>query len=281
MNTHIFYCLLTILSLNFSLLAEANHKRIISIGPNITETLFALGLGDQIIGRDSASNYPAAAQKIKTVGGAHKFMPEGIIALQPTHVFLDTTRNPHKRLVSALQGAGVAVEGIKVQPSFEGSLASIRQIAKAVDQTEAAEKLIKSIKVKQQKLSERIAKIKSKSKSLFVYARGLKTVFVAGKNTAAEGLFKLAGLQNGISSFDNFRPLTSEAVVTSQAEVIVLFSSGLKSLGGVQNLKKIPGISLTPAAQANKIITVEEDAMLFGPRLLDFALELSQKVYGQ
>ena len=252
--------LLVLLVCTGTLMAEA--KRIVSIGPNITETLFALGVEGEVIGRDGSSTYPEATKSLKIIGTGHKFSPEGIVALNPSHVFINVTRSPMTRLVDALKGAGIKVEAVKTKPNLEGAFADIRQIAKAVSKVEEGEALIAKMKTKQAELDSYLAKHAKKQSALFVYARGMKTLFVAGKNTSSEGLFDLAGLKNGASSFENFRPLTAEAVVSSAPEYIILLESGLKSLGGVNNLKKVPGVALTPAAKSEQIITIKQEALL-------------------
>lgn len=268
--------------LSVALLFVANaEKRIISIGTNMTETLWLLGAGDEIIGRDSASNFPEQVKKLPVIGGGHKYSPEGIVALKPTHVFVDVTRTPMTRLIQALKGAGIVVEAVKVEPSLEGAFASIRQVASAVEKEQKGEELISAMKKKSLELQAFIKDKKDLKKALFVYARGMKTLFVAGQKTTAEGLFELAGLRNGVSSFENFRPLTAEAVVSSEAEYIVIFESGLQSLGGTKNLKKVPGVALTPAAQSDQIITIKQEAMSFSPRVVDFAFDLAKQVYGE
>ncbi|MFT4022834.1 MAG: ABC transporter substrate-binding protein, partial [Flavihumibacter sp.] len=115
-------------------------------------------------------------------------------------------------------------------------------------------------------------------KVLFVYARGAGSLQVAGKGTALTKMIELAGGTNAVD-FDNFKPLTSESLVAANPDVIVLFDSGLKSVGGPEGFLQVPGVSLTNAGKNKKIVSMD-GAMLsgFGLRLPQAIAELNQKI---
>ena len=105
-------------------------------------------------------------------------------------------------------------------------------------------------------------------RALFIYARGMGTLFVAGANTGAAEMLRLVGAVNVGAPLEGYKPFTAEAVATSGAEVIVLPEKGLQSLGGIEALLALPGMSQTPAARARRVVTVDDALLLgFGPRL--------------
>ena len=116
-------------------------------------------------------------------------------------------------------------------------------------------------------------------RALFIYARGMGTLFVAGANTGAAEMLRLVGAVNVGAPLEGYKPFTAEAVATSGAEVIVLPEKGLRSLGGIEALLALPGMSQTPAARARRVVTVD-DALLLGsgPRLPEGIQRLSRAI---
>jgi iron complex transport system substrate-binding protein len=110
---------------------------------------------------------------------------------------------------------------------------------------------------------------------LFVYARGAGTLMVSGGGTSAAEMLRLAGATNAVQGFEGFRPLTAEAVVAARPDIVLLPSRGLASLGGVEAVLKLPGMALTPAGRARRVVALDDTLLLgFGPRLADAVEQL-------
>ncbi|MBV7697932.1 hypothetical protein KWI83_20505 [Streptomyces sp. TRM70350] len=74
-----------------------------------------------------------------------------------------------------------------------------------------------------------------------------------------------AGVESGLDK--PFTPLTSEALIKAQPDVILMTSKGLESIGGVDGLLDVPGIRETPAGQNRSVVTLDDGVLLsFGPR---------------
>src|SRR5690606_11115974 len=117
------------------------------------------------------------------------------------------------------------------------------------------------------------------SKIAFVMARGPETVFLAGEETFAEELFELAGLENTAQGFDDFIPLSPEALISMNPEYLLLFESGLATLGGKDGVSSIKGITETTAYQEGNIIAMDGHYISgFGPRVGEAALELAKAI---
>jgi len=90
---------------------------------------------------------------------------------------------------------------------------------------------------------------------------------VSGKGTPAAAMLELAGADNVVTAFEGFRPLTAESMVAAAPDVIVVPAHGLASIGGVEGVVKLPGVELTPAGKARRIVTLDDLLLLgFGPR---------------
>ena len=134
-----------------------------------------------------------------------------------------------------------------------------------------------------QSMQSQLKKVKpgaNPPKVLFIYARGAGSLQVSGQNTSVDQLIQLAGGKNAIQGFSDFKPLTTEALVSANPDYILLFNSGLESLGGIQGLLKIPGIQYTTAGKRQQII--EMDGLLltgFGPRVGVAIRSLNKQLY--
>jgi iron complex transport system substrate-binding protein len=91
---------------------------------------------------------------------------------------------------------------------------------------------------------------------------------VSGTGTPVDKMISLAGGKNAVSDFEDYKPLTPEALIKGNPDVILMFDSGLQSVGGAEGVLKIPGVDKTNAGKNKKIISMD-GALLsgFGPRL--------------
>jgi iron complex transport system substrate-binding protein len=155
--------------------------------------------------------------------------------------------------------------------SPEGSKKLIADVAKTLNNN--------SFKALQDKIDTDLAKVKLIAKApkvLFIYARGAGMLMVSGKNTPVDKAIALAGGQNAVTGFDDFKPLTPEALITGNPDIILMFTSGFESLGGVDGVLKIKGVDKTNAGKSKKIIAMDGGLLSgFGPRLGEAAVQLN------
>ena len=140
------------------------------------------------------------------------------------------------------------------EPTVNSTLDKIALIGKALNTQDHANILSNKIKEGIDSLVIHYIPDNLKVKVLFLYARGQGNVMVAGTKTGAHEIVGLAGGKNAISEFEGYKPLTSEAVVNSAPDVILLMDSGLESIGGENSLWELPGMSLTPAKKKQTIV---------------------------
>lgn len=101
---------------------------------------------------------------------------------------------------------------------------------------------------------------------------------VAGKQTAADGAIRAAGLENAMQSFDHYRSMSQEGVIASKPDLVVISADGLKGMGGEAGLWKLPGLAQTPAGRNKQVLVIDDMALLgFGPRTPLAVLALRQK----
>lgn len=250
------------------------ESRIVSGDGTISEILCGLGLEKYIVGIDITSSYPASLEKLPKIGHNRTISAEGIIALKPNIVVLSDQSMIKPEVISQLESTGKKVIVFKQEFSFEGTKKLIQTVANTFGVSKKAEPLIK-------KLDADLAKLPKKAvskKILFIYARGTGTLMVSGEGTSVDKMIQLSGNQNAGKGFQDFKPLTSEALLAANPDVLLLFDSGLNSVGGTEGLLKLPGVAQTNAGKNKKVIAMDGLLLMgFGPRVGKAAAELASK----
>lgn len=244
-----------------------DDSQIISLDGTVTEIVYALGAGDRLIATDASSTYPEAATQLPQVGYVRQLSAEPILGMAPTLILTSDDAGPPEA-VTQLQESGVPVLMLGSADSLENSYALIRSIAQALGVAAKGEALIADMEADLAEAKAMLAQATTTPRVLFIYARGPETVSAAGSGTSIDVIFELAGVTNAVTGWEGYQPLTAEGSVTLAPDAILLFTSGLESVGGVDGLVGIPGIAETPAGAERRIHDM--DGLLLtglGPRV--------------
>lgn len=263
-------CLLAAMNVS----AQQGIKRIVSLNGAVTEIVCALGFENALVGVDVTSTYPASMKQVAKVGHNRNISAEPVLALQPD-LILATDNFIQPAVIEQFKNVGVRTVLMKQEFSVAGTKKLITEVAAALKVPEKGAALVKQLDREQQALQ-----IKPQPKKvLFIYARGAGTMMVAGKETPLDKIIALAGAQNAATGFNDFKPLTPEALVTANPDVILMFDDGLKSMGGVDGLLKVQGIAQTTAGKQKKVIVMDGQLLTgFGPRVIQAVQELAGKL---
>jgi iron complex transport system substrate-binding protein len=241
----------------------AKTEKIVSLNGAVTEIVAALGHEKEIVGTDVTSTYPESLKTTaKDLGHMRSVSIEAIMALQPT-IILATDKDMSPELLEKIKKSGIKAEVFTQEFSPEGSKKLIADVAKALNHAD-----YKALEEKIDTDLKAVKPIAAAPKVLFIYARGANMMMVSGTGTPVEKAITLAGGKNAVTDFADYKPLTPEALIKGNPDVILLFDSGIGSLGGPQGVLKIPGVDKTNAGKNKKIIAMD-GALLsgFGPRL--------------
>ncbi|MVM31738.1 ABC transporter substrate-binding protein [Spirosoma sp. HMF4905] len=273
-------CLLWIIIVgNFSALVAKpltdEPVRIVSLDGTVSEILCDLGLQSHLIGVDVTSTYPESLKSLPKVGHNRNISAEGVISLKPTLVLTTENAGTKPEVIDQIRAAGITVISFQQEYSIAGAKKLIQDVATTCQVGSKAKPLIK-------KLDADLALVKkamNSPKVLFIYARGTGTMMVSGRGTQVAKMIELAGGVNATPDFENYKPLTAEALVTANPDVILLFDSGLQSLGGNEGLLKVQGVAQTNAGKNGWIIEMDGHLLSgFSPRLGKALQELAQKI---
>ncbi|MBX9588506.1 MAG: ABC transporter substrate-binding protein [Hyphomonadaceae bacterium] len=259
----------------------ADASRILSIGGDVTEILYALGAGGRIVGVDTTSQFPPEALKEKTsVGYMRALSSEGVIAVGATVVLASEGAGPPE-VVKTLKATSVPYIEVGDQSSAEGIAGKVRLIAKVIGAEARGETLARKVLADFKALAELQPAIGRPVRALFVLAVQNGRVMVGGQTTSADAILKLAGAVNAASAVHGFRPLPDEAIVALAPDVIVAMRRSSDRDGhDLSQLFDLKGIRSTPAGAAKRIVLVDGLYMLgFGPRAPAAARDLMALFY--
>ena len=247
--------------------------RIITAGSAITETVCALGDCDKIVASDRTSLYPASIQQLPSIGYRTGINAEGILSLKPTMViaekeYLDAA------VLDQLKSSGVKLVTVEARYDFEDAKVAISQIGQALGKAEEAKKLIARNESELKEAETMLSKVKSKPKVICVYNRGNSNMSMAGQKTFAE-ILQYVGALNAFPDVSGYKPLNTEVLIAENPDYLLMISSGLESIGGVDGALKIPGVAQTNAGKFRQIVAIESLKLTnFGPRFGEAVKEL-------
>jgi iron complex transport system substrate-binding protein len=260
-------------------------SRIVALNGDVNEILYALGLGDNIVANDITGYYPPESAKKPKIGYQRTLSAEGILSLKPTLIIGNTDAGPPAALAQ-LRNAGATVVLMEAGESVTDSAKKIRHVGQAVGLAKEgdvlADKTYADIVTIQKKWLTRTQRWEPRA--VFLYLRGPKTLLLGGSGTRAAAMLEGAGVTDGAAfsaGVKGYVPITSEALIAAKPDVIVTLTDGLKSVGGIEGVLKIPGVSLTPAGKNQRIIDFDDLELLeLGPRTPQALDRLIAELYG-
>jgi len=247
-------------------------RRIVSLAPNLTEILFALGLGDKVVAVSNDSDYPPEVGERKKVGTFWHPNTEAVIAARPELVV--TLSFPQQLEVArVLRRLGFKVLTVQIE-TVEQLFVAIAQIGEAASCRKRAQALVHQIR---DKVSKVRSKLSSADKVKVLWVVQAEPLRVASRNTFINELIEMAGGENVIpATVGQYPQIGGEQLLLCQAEVIIQPAMGRESIAE-QRCKarlfwsKWPGL---PAVRDDRIYVVEPDIVnRLGPRLAE-AVEL-------
>jgi iron complex transport system substrate-binding protein len=269
-------------------ITEVDRILPIDISGTIASTVFALGLGDQVVGRDSSTVFAGTEVLPVVTKTGHTLNAEAILELAPTVVLTDTTIGP-KEIRQQLRDAGIAVVVISSDRRLDTTDALVTEIATALGVPSRGEALIARLDAAVDETLEEIAGVvpadtADRARMLFLYVRGSANVYyIFGEDSGADSLIDAVGGVDVAAEigWEGMKPMTAEALVAARPDVLVMMTDGLDSVGGIDGLiERIPAVAETPAGANRRVIDMADGEILsFGPRTADVIGALARALY--
>jgi iron complex transport system substrate-binding protein len=253
--------------------AENLPRRVVSLAPSITETVFALGFGNRLVGVTNQCDFPAEAKRLPKIGDFMNPSLEVIAAKEPDLVIgvVGATDSAKAR---EIEGLGMKIALVPVS-SISAILRSFKQIAALLGDPDAGARLVEKIDVQFDKVKKRVAPAPPRSTLLAVGLRPL--VAVGGKNFLNE-LITLAGGENIAGNASQpWLNLPDEYVVAKAPQVIIQAGMGSDAAGPTGQWSDLKSI---PAVKERRVYSYNSDKILRpGPRIGEGLEEIARLIH--
>ena len=259
--------------------AEEPAPRIVSAGNGITEIIYALGAGDQVVAVDGSSVFPQEVNELPKIGYHKQMSAEGVLALQPTLLIGTEDMGPSSAL-EQMSDAGIDIKAMPLRNSTDNIKLRVKELGGLLDREKEAETLWQSISDDLAE-AEHIAEGKKKPKVVFLLNMGGRTPSVSGNDTSANALIELAGGYNpAADSFNSYKPLSNEAMLVMAPDVI-LYSDMGNGMEAKELLDMQPILKQTPAGKNGRLVAIDPHILLggLGPRTGEMAVELAKELF--
>ena len=266
--------------------AQRDISRIVSVGGDVTEILYELGVGDNVVAIDTTSVFPPhiPAEK-KSVGYMRALASEGVLAVGPT-LILATDKAGPPEVIAALKASSTPFITVDADDTPEGVADKVAKVASIVGKDAAGQALAARIRSDFEAAAEARKKISKPVKALFLLSVQSGRAMAGGRNTAADAMLALAGAENVATSFDGYKPLSGEAALALAPDAIIVMKAAaghrVTEASGplATEVSAIAGLADTPAVKNGRIIEFDGSLMLqFGPRAPQAAHELMHILY--
>ncbi|WP_341896698.1 ABC transporter substrate-binding protein [Ferrovibrio terrae] len=257
----------------------AQPQRLVVAGGALTEIVVALGAADRLAGVDTTSLYPdAVVKRLPQVGYLRTLGAEGILSLSPSLVILSDHAGP-PTTIAQLRSAGVpllVVAESYIEPAVPKKILAI---AEAVGRAAEGKVIAAEVEADQQAVQRMVAPLR-RPRVLFVMSTSNGNILAAGQETAADAMLRLAGAENVIRDYKNFKPLNAEAALAADPDVILLPGHSFEALGGKAGVAKLPALASTAAGRAGRIHAMDTLYMLgLGPRIAHATRDLAELLH--
>ena len=260
----------------------------LDVSGTIAATVFSLGLGDNVVGRDTSTDFAGTEDLPVVTNSGHTITAEAILELEPTVLLTDTTIGP-KEVRQQLRDAGIAVVVISSERRIDSTEQLVAEVAAALGVTERGDALATRLSAEIADATAEVAQIAPADAServrlVFLYVRGNANVYyIFGADSGADSLIEALGATDVATEIGwvGMKPMTAEALVAARPDVLVMMTDGLESVDGIDGLiERIPAIAETPAGINRRVIDMADSEILsFGPRSADVIGAIARALY--
>jgi iron complex transport system substrate-binding protein len=247
--------------------STAPPQRIVSLSPSLTEDLFAIGAGKQVIAVDDQSDYPKAALAKRTKLSGFTPNAEAITGYKPDLVVLSYDA---KGIVTALRKLRLRVLDLDAPKTLAGAYAQIGQLGVLTGHRSEATALVKRM---QTRIAALVSSVKS-ARGLSVYHELGPDLYSATSNTFIGRIYTLFGLKNiadAAAGGSDYPQLSAEYVLSANPDLIVLADTTCCAQTPATVAAR-PGWSQIKAVRSSSVVRIDDSiASRWGPRIVNFA----------
>lgn len=253
--------------------------RIVCLSKHLTEMVFALGKGHNIVAVDLSSTYPDSAKLLKTVGYHRALSAESIIAMTPDLVIHSNDIGP-ENVLPQITKAGLNIKAFGSANSIDSAEILLKELGKFFGVEKTADSIIAGMQQGIVKAADSLQTLNIKdSLRVMIIHFGLRNnnyFVMSGRNGVGDKMIRLAGCTPATYDGKGAREMSAEAVALANPDIIIATDFGYDRMGSMDKfISSVPGVSLTNAGKNKRIVRFEEhDLIYFGPRTGDNIIQL-------
>lgn len=234
--------------------------RIVSLAPSNTEILFALGLGDKVVGVTSACDYPEAVKKVDKIGD-YNINIEAVVAKRPDLIVaVADLQMPVIQKLRELKLRVVAVNPRTLDEVFH----AIQVIGDVAGAGDAARRTADGLRARVAAVESKAAVIPADSRPRVFVEVWNDPLMTAGAGTFVDDLVKRAGGRNIAGDIEGWPQISSETVISASTDVVILTCFNRSEVMARHEWRKVPAIV------SGRVFEIHPDLMVRpGPRLVD------------
>lgn len=267
-------------ALDQEVVIEEKPEKLVSLMPSNTEIVFALGLGEELVGVSDYDNYPKEAMEKENVGGM-EFNVEKIISLNPD-IVLAHASSAHNSTegLQQIRDAGIEVVVVNDASSFEDVYKSMEMIGQATGAEKEADKLVSDMKEKLASIKEKATTISdNEKKSVYIEVSEEPNLFTTGKNTFMQEMLDTINAKNIISE-EGWIQVDQEAVIAANPDAIITTYGAYSEKSPIDQINSRKGWQEITAVKEKQIVDVDSDMVTrSGPRLVEGVEAVAKAVY--
>lgn len=245
--------------------------RIVCLSKQLTEYVFALGKGHNIVAVDLSSTYPDSAKLLKTVGYHRALSPESIISMNPDLVIHSNDIGP-ETVLPQITKAGLNIKTFGGANTIDSAKLLLKELGKFFGEEIKADSIIKKMNTDISKAADTLKALGIKdSLRVMIIHFGLRNnnyFVMSGRNGVGDKMIRLAGCTPATYDGKGAREMSAEAVALANPDIIIATDFGYDRMGSMDKfISSVPGVALTNAGKNKNIVRFEEhDIVYFGPR---------------
>jgi iron complex transport system substrate-binding protein len=251
----------------------ATVDRVVSLAPNLTEIVFAVGAGNRLVGRTSYCDFPAEAKAVAEVGDTLHPSLERIIALKP-QVVLVSTSSQLEVFTQQLQRQNIAVF-VTDPHDLEGVFKSILQIGEIVGEKDQANSLVQKLRERTNAVEQAV---KQKPPVRTFYQVSGEPLYTAGHDAFVTDLMRRAGAASVTADVPGAWPkYSNESALAARPDAIILPSGGSM---GEANANVAEALRQSPAVLHGRVYKINDDHLARpGPRSVTGLEEMARALH--
>jgi iron complex transport system substrate-binding protein len=247
--------------------------RVITLAPNLTEIVFAVGAGPSLVGNTSYCDFPEEAKKVEKVGDTLHPSLERIIALHPQLVLISTA-SQLEVFTSQLENQNISVF-VTDPHDLEGVFRSIIQIGEILGHDDQAQTLVQQLRTRTASIEEVVKHLRPVR---VFYQLSAEPLYTAGHDAFVTDLMRRAGATSVTAAVPGAWPkYSAESALAAQPEAIILPTGGSMGAG---NSVVAEALRRSPAVAAGRVYKINDDHLVRpGPRAVDGLNEMARALH--